>query len=253
MEEVLITVEDDVLIIQLNRPQVKNAANRALAEGVAKAVDEFETRDDLRVAIITGAGGTFCSGMDLKAFLKGEVGRIDGRGFAGLTEAPPSKPLIAAVEGYAVGGGFELALACDLIVASRDARFGLPEVKRGLVANAGGLLRLPRQMPLRLANELVLTGDMVSAEYLCEHGLINRIADTGKALEDALELARRISSNAPYAVRISKQVILESAGWSDQEMFAKQKRLTAPVFVSEDAREGATAFSEKRKPVWAGR
>lgn len=252
MSEVLTEVRDGVLIITLNRPEAKNAANRALSEGVAAALDRLDSDDGLRVGIITGAGGTFCSGMDLKAFLQGEVPAVKGRGFAGLTEAPPKKPLIAAVDGYALAGGFEIMLACDLVVANRDAKFGIPEAKRGLAAAAGGLVRLPRQIAPRLAMELALTGDFITAGRAYEIGLINRVTD-GVALDGALELAASITANGPLAVARSKQVIVESGGWSEAEMWTRQSEVLGNLFMSEDAREGAAAFAQKRKPEWKGR
>jgi enoyl-CoA hydratase len=250
-DPVLTEVRGNVLIVTLNRPEAKNAANKALAEGVAAAMDRLDSDNDLRVGIITGAGGTFCSGMDLKGFLAGERPHIPGRGFAGLTEAPPRKPLIAAVDGYALAGGFEIALACDMIVANVDSKFGIPEVKRGLAAAAGGLVRLPRQIPQRLAMELALTGDFISAARAYEMGLINRIVP-GVALDGALELAEAISANGPLAVAASKQVIREQQDWSQAEQWAKQYELTAAVFTSNDAREGAAAFAQKRAPNWTG-
>lgn len=252
MSEVLTEVRDGVLIITLNRPEAKNAANRALSEGVAAALDRLDAEDSLRVGIITGAGGTFCSGMDLKAFLQGEVPAVKGRGFAGLTEAPPKKPLIAAVDGYALAGGFEIMLACDLVVANRDAKFGIPEAKRGLAAAAGGLVRLPRQIAPRLAMELALTGDFITAGRAYEIGLINRVTD-GIALDGALELAASITANGPLAVARSKQVIVESGGWSEAEMWTRQSEVLGNLFMSDDAREGAAAFAQKRKPEWKGR
>lgn len=252
MSEVLTEVRDGVLIITLNRPEAKNAANRALSEGVAAALDRLDAEDSLRVGIITGAGGTFCSGMDLKAFLQGEVPAVKGRGFAGLTEAPPKKPLIAAVDGYALAGGFEIMLACDLVVANRDAKFGIPEAKRGLAAAAGGLVRLPRQIAPRLAMELALTGDFITAGRAYEIGLINRVTD-GIALDGALELAASITANGPLAVARSKQVIVESGEWSEAEMWTRQSEVLGNLFMSEDAREGAAAFAQKRKPEWKGR
>lgn len=252
MSEVLTEVRDGVLIITLNRPEAKNAANRALAEGVAAALDRLDAEEGLRVGVITGAGGTFCSGMDLKAFLQGEVPAVKGRGFAGLTEAPPKKPLIAAVDGYALAGGFEIMLACDLVVANRQAKFGIPEAKRGLAAAAGGLVRLPRQISPRLAMELALTGDFITADRAYEIGLINRVTD-GPALDAALELAASITANGPLAVARSKQVIVESGGWSEAEMWTKQGEVLGNLFMSEDAREGAAAFAQKRKPEWKGR
>jgi enoyl-CoA hydratase len=249
-DELLVAEADGVMILTLNRPQARNAATLAIARAMARAIDVFESRADLRVAIVTGAGGHFCSGMDLKGFLRGERPRVEGRGFAGITEDPPQKPLIAAVEGYALAGGFEIVLACDLVVASEEAKFGLPEVTRGLVATAGGLLRLPRQLPRRIAMELALTGQMMPARRLYDHGLINRLVAPGAALEEALALARVIAANGPLAVAASKQVIEQSADWPTAELFARQGRLTDHVNDSDDAREGAAAFAEKRKPVW---
>ncbi len=252
MSEVLTEVRDGVLIITFNRPEAKNAVNAALAAGVAAALDRLDGEDDLRVGIITGAGNTFCSGMDLKGFLRGELPSIKGRGFAGLTEALPQKPLIAAVDGYALAGGFEVMISCDLIVANKDAKFGIPEAKRGLVAAAGGLVRLPRQINPRLAMELALTGDFMAATRAYEMGLINRITD-GPALEAALELARAITANGPLAVAASKRVIVESREWSEAEMWKKQGEISGNVFMSNDAREGAAAFAEKRAPNWTGK
>ncbi|MBW7923162.1 MAG: crotonase/enoyl-CoA hydratase family protein [Burkholderiaceae bacterium] len=253
MNEVQVTIENGISVIAINRPEARNAVDLAVARGIAQAVDEIDARDDIRVGVLTGVGGGFCAGMDLKAFLRGEVGRIEGRGFAGFTERPPAKPMIAAVEGYALAGGLELALACDLIVASRTSRLGLPEVRRGLVANAGGLVRLPRQMPVRIAMELVLTGEPMAPETLAGFGLINRVVEPGQALDAALEMARTIAGNAPMAVRVSKEVVTRSGDWPSTEMFRLQRDITAPVFVSADAREGALAFAQKRAPAWSGR
>lgn len=252
MSEVLTEVRDGVLIVTLNRPEAKNAANKALSEQVAAAMDRLDGEDDLRVGIITGAGGTFCSGMDLKGFLRGETPHVKGRGFAGLTEAPPKKPLIAAVDGYALAGGFEIMISCDLIVANKDAKFGIPEAKRGLAAAAGGLVRLPRQINPRLAMELALTGDFIGAQRAYDVGLINRVTD-GPALDAALELAAAITANGPLAVARSKQVIVESREWAEADMWKKQGETLGNLFMTEDAREGAAAFAEKRKPNWKGR
>jgi enoyl-CoA hydratase len=252
-DEVLVDVTDGIMTVTLNRPKAKNAANKALAEGVAAALDKLDSDHDICVAIITGAGGTFCSGMDLKAFVTGEVPFVEGRGFAGLTERSPRKPLIAAVEGYALAGGLEMAISCDLIVTADNAKFGIPEVKRGLAAAAGGLMKLPRQIPSRIAMELALTGDFISAQRAYELGLVNEIVPAGTALEAAKALAARIAANGPLAVAVSKQVVLESAEWSAEEMWTKQNEITTPVFSSEDAIEGSIAFAEKRAPNWKGK
>ena len=251
-EELLTEERDGVLIITINRPQAKNAMNKAAAEGIAAALDRLDGEDDLRVGVLTGAGGTFCSGMDLKGFLKGESPTVEGRGFGGLTEKSPVKPLIAAVEGYALAGGMELMISCDLIVANKDAKFGIPEAKRGLAAAAGGLMKLPDLIPPKIAMELALTGDFIDAQRAYDLGLLNRVVD-GSALDAALELAKAITANGPIAVRVSKQIVEESRGWDLEERWEKQSKLLPPVFMSEDAREGSTAFAEKRAPNWKGK
>ena len=245
-------VENQVAVITIARPEARNAIDRETALGVADAITRIESDDNVRVAVLTGAGGTFCAGMDLKAFLRGEVVRLPGRGLAGMTQARLAKPFIAAVEGYALAGGFELALACDLIVAAETAKFGLSEVKRGLVANAGGLVRLPRQLPIKIATELVLTGDMCPASLLAAHGLINKVVPAGEALQAALAMARTIAANGPMAVAVSRRVLNESIDWPMDELFDRQYEMTAPVFASADAREGAAAFAEKRRLIWRG-
>ena len=251
-EELLTEERDGILIITINRPEAKNAMNKAAAEGIAAALDRLDSEDHLRVAILTGAGGTFCSGMDLKGFLRGESPVVEGRGFGGLVQKKPAKPLIAAVEGYALAGGLELMIACDLVVASNGAKFGIPEVKRGLAAAAGGLMMLPDLVPHKVAMEMALTGDFIDAARAHEIGLINRVTD-GAALDGALELAQAINANGPLAVRISKQIIEESRGWDRDERWDNQSKLTPQVFMSEDAREGAAAFAEKRAPNWKGK
>ncbi|TDD40200.1 crotonase/enoyl-CoA hydratase family protein [Actinomadura sp. KC06] len=252
-DEVLVEHADGVTVITLNRPSVRNAVNRAVSDGVAAALDEFDSRPDLTVAVVTGAGGTFCSGMDLKAFVAGEDVSHPERGFAGIAERPPRKPVIAAVEGYALAGGCEIALACDLIVAAEDASFGLPEVKRSLVAGAGGLLRLPQRIPPGIAMELALTGGLFTAADAHRHGLVNRLTAPGEALAAARALAAEIAANGPLAVAATKEIIVSSADWSTGEAFARQQEIMDPVFTSEDAREGAVAFAEKRPPKWRGR
>ncbi|WP_025736464.1 crotonase/enoyl-CoA hydratase family protein [Mycobacterium genavense] len=249
--EVLVEQRGRILIITINRPKAKNAVNSAVANGLAAAVDRLDAEPGLSVGILTGAGGSFCAGMDLKAFARGELPIVEGRGM-GFTERPPVKPLIAAVEGYALAGGTELALATDLIVASKDSAFGIPEVKRGLVAGGGGLLRLPQRIPSAIAMELALTGENISAERAAALGMVNVLAEPGKALDAAIDLAERIAANGPLAVAATKRIIVESRGWSPEEMFAEQNKLLAPVFSSNDAKEGAIAFAEKRAPQWTG-
>jgi len=251
-DEVLVEHVDGMVVITINRPDQRNAVNRAVSYGVCEAIDEMDRHPDLRVGILTGAGGNFCSGMDLKAFLRGESTRVEGRGIMGLARTPPKKPLIAAVEGYALAGGFESMLVCDLVVAARNASFGIPEVKRGLAAAAGGLMRLPRLIPQRIAMEMALTGDMFPAERLYQYGLINALVEPGQALEEAKKLARRIMANAPMSVAASKRVIVEQRDWLIAEMFDRQEEITGPVLKSHDAREGAAAFAERRPAVWRG-
>jgi enoyl-CoA hydratase/carnithine racemase len=252
-EAVLTETRDGVLIITINRPDARNAVNGWVASGMAAALDRLDGEDDLRVGVVTGAGGYFSAGMDLKAFVQGESPYAGDRGFAGITQRAAKKPLIAAVEGFALAGGFEIALSCDMIVASREARFGVPEVKRSLVAAAGALLRLPKRIPYHLAMELALTGDPISAERAYEIGVVNRLAEPGTALDTALELAAAMVKNAPLALIASKQIVQQAPDWTEAEGWAKQGEISGPVFASEDAREGATAFAEKREPVWRGR
>lgn len=255
MSEAAVLTErrERVLVITLNRPDQRNAVNAALAQGIAAALDELDADAELSVGVITGAGKGFCAGMDLKAFVAGESPHVDDRGFAGITRRAAVKPLIAAIEGFAVAGGLEVALACDLIVAARGAKLGIPEVKRSLVAAGGGLLRLPRVLPRGIAMELALTGEPMLAERGYELGLVNRLAEPGAALETALELAEQIAANGPLALAASKRILNESVDWPEAEFFERQQEIAGPVMRSEDAREGATAFAEKRPPVWRGR
>ncbi|MEE2062315.1 crotonase/enoyl-CoA hydratase family protein [Rhodococcus artemisiae] len=239
-----------VLVITLNRPQARNAVDREVAQAVAAAVDLLDSDPGLRVGVLTGSGGNFCAGMDLKSFLRGESPRVEGRGFAGLVEAPPSKPLIAAVEGNALAGGFEIVLAADLIVAAPTATFGLPEVRRGLVAAAGGLTRLPARLPRAIALEMVLTGKAMTAAQLHPLGLINRLAPESAVLTAAIELAEEIAANGPLAIQASKRVVDESPTWPAAEHFERTRQIAMPVFGSNDAREGAAAFTERRTAVW---
>jgi enoyl-CoA hydratase len=250
---VLTERRDGVLVITINRPEVRNAVNAAVAEGIAGALDALDADDDLAVGILTGAGGFFCAGMDLGAFVKGESPWFGDRGFAGIAQRSARKPLIAAIEGFAVAGGLEVALACDLVVAAKGAKLGIPEAKRSLVAAGGALLHLPKRMPYHVVMELALTGDPLPAERFHEFGVVNRIAPKGEALDTALELAARIANSGPLAVAASKQIVQQQYDWTADEMWDKQGAISGPVFGSEDAKEGATAFKEKRDAVWAGR
>jgi enoyl-CoA hydratase len=252
-DSVLTDVVDGVLVVTINRPEARNAINTETAVAIGEAMERLDDDRSLVAGVITGSGGTFCAGMDLKAFLAGERPSIPGRGFAGIVEQPPVKPIIAALEGYAIAGGFEIALACDMLVAAEDAKFGLPEVKRGLVAAGGGLLRLPQRVPHHLAMEWSLTGELVPALRGYEVGLVNRITPKGGALDEALGMAKAIAANGPLAVAASKRILVEAPDWPAAERFDRQREINEPVRSSEDAREGATAFKEKRAPRWQGR
>jgi enoyl-CoA hydratase len=251
--KILVERDRGVMAIIISRPEVRNAIDAETAHGLAAALEELDRDPALVAAVLTGAGGTFCSGMDLGAFLAGERPSTEGRGFAGIVERPPAKPILAAVEGAAVAGGFEIVLACDLVVAAENARFGLPEVKRGLVAAGGGLLRLPQRVPYHLAMEWALTGEYITAERAAQVGLVNRLVATGTAAAEAAGLARAIAANGPLAVAATKRIIMESADWPRAEQFARQRAISEPVRASADAREGALAFREKRAPRWQGR
>jgi enoyl-CoA hydratase len=242
-----------VLLITLNRPEVRNAVNAALAAGVGAALEELDADEGLSAGVLTGAGGFFSAGMDLGAFVKGESAWFGDRGFAGITQRAARKPLIAAIEGFALAGGMEIALGCDLIVAARGARMGIPEVKRSLVAAGGALLRLPRRMPYHAVMELALTGDPLPAERFHELGVVNRLVEPGQAVEAALALAAELARNAPLALVATKRIIQEQFDWTSSEMWERQGEISGPVFTSEDAKEGSAAFKEKRAPVWKGR
>jgi enoyl-CoA hydratase len=252
-EAVLTERRENVLLITIDRPEVRNAVNAAVAEGIAGALDQLDGDDALSVGILTGAGGYFCAGMDLGAFVKGESPYFGDRGFAGISQRASRKPLIAAIEGFAVAGGMEIALACDLIVAAKGAKLGIPEVKRSLVAAGGALLRLPRRMPYHVVMELALSGDPLPAERFHEFGVVNRIAEPGSAVDVALELAASVAKNAPLALIASKRILQEQFDWSSAEMWERQSAISGPVFASDDAKEGANAFKEKRDPIWRGR
>ena len=250
---VLTERRERVLLITINRPDQRNAVNAAVARGIAAAMDELDATPALSVGILTGAGKGFCAGMDLKAFVVGESPYTEGRGFAGITRRASEKPLIAAIEGFAVAGGLEVALSCDVIVAAKGARLGIPEVKRSLVAAGGALLRLPRALPRTIAMELALTGDPIDAERAYALGLVNRLAEPGEVVTVALELAEAIAANGPLALAATKRILNEAVDWPDAEFFTRQGDISGPVFSSEDAREGSVAFAEKRAPVWKGR
>jgi enoyl-CoA hydratase len=252
-DAVLTERRDNVLLITIDRPEVRNAVNAAVAEGLAGALDELDREDSLSVGVLTGAGGFFCAGMDLGAFVAGESPYFGDRGFAGIAQRASRKPLIAAIEGFAVAGGMEVALACDLIVAARGAKLGIPEAKRSLVAAGGALLRLPRRMPYHVVMELALTGDPLPAERFHELGIVNRLADPGAAVDVALELAATLAKNGPLALIASKRILQEQFDWSSEDMWQRQGEISGPVFASEDAKEGAAAFKEKRPAVWRGR
>lgn len=250
---VLLTeVRGHVLVITLNRPEAKNAFNHALSQALSNALDRLDDDPALRVGVLTGAGGSFSAGMDLKALLKGEQSSTPERGGFGIMSKPPKKPLIAAVEGYAVAGGMELALCCDLIVASTASKLGLPEVKRGLVAVGGGLFRLPARIPFHVVMELALTGELYPAQRFLELGLLSRVVPEGTTLTAAMELAERIAANAPLALAATKQILHAAADWTQAEAWSEQRKLARPALSSQDAREGARAFAEKRAPVWRG-
>ncbi|MFJ3306376.1 crotonase/enoyl-CoA hydratase family protein [Streptomyces sp. NPDC086549] len=244
---------DGIFVITIDRPQARNAIDGATARALAAAVDQLDARDDLVVGILTGAGGVFSAGMDLKAFAAGDTPIVSGRGFAGITRAQIKTPLIAAVEGFALGGGTEMALACDMIVAARGATFGQTEVHYGIVPPEGGMVRLPERIPRNIALELLLTGDPLPAERAERLGLVNHLTEPGQALEQALELADRIARNAPLAITAVKRVVNERTAFRDEDALLDQDQIVAPVLASLDAREGARAFAEKRQPHWQGR
>lgn len=254
-ETVIVQAAEDRRIMQMtiNRPNARNAVNGEVARGLAKAMDRLDREPTFRVGVLHGSERGFSAGMDLKAFLDDDLPVIDGRGFGGFAQQPPVKPLIAAVEGYAVAGGLEMALACDLIVVAEDALLSLPEVKRSLVAAGGGLLRLAQRIPYYVAAELVLTGEPLSVERLYQVGLVNRVVPPGQALKVALELAGQIAENAPLAVEGSKQILQHAPDWGLARGWDLQADIADRVTTSEDAREGARAFAERRQPRWQGR
>ena len=248
-DEVLTEVQGRVLVITLNRPEARNAVNNALGDALVETIGRLDEDDSLSLGVLTGAGKGFSAGMDLKAFAAEGPPRSLGKFF----QDGSAKPLIAAVEGFALAGGLEIALTCDLIVAARDVRLGIPEAKRGLFAAGGALLRLPRRVGLGKAMELALTADPVDAEEALALGLVDRLAEPGKALDAAVELAGRIAKNAPLSLSLSKKLLREMQGRTEAEFWEMQASDAATIFASEDAREGAVAFAEKREPSWKGR
>lgn len=248
-------IEDHVLVITIDRPEARNAFNLAMALQLEAIVDRFDEDDALWVAVLRGEGTTFCAGHDLKAAAISEIARAPKRGGFGMMTRPPLKPVIAAIEGHAYAGGLELALSCDMIVASEESRFALTEVKRGLVATGGGCFRLRQRIPYHLAMEMILTGEPRSAAEMHAHGLLAKVTAPGKTFEAALELARKVMVNAPIAVRASKEIVSRSQaeGWTEEEGWSKQRGPAGRNAESEDKREGLAAFAEKRSPVWKNR
>lgn len=252
-DPILTEARGHVLLVTINRPEARNAFDGATAAAMEVAMDRLEEDGELRVGVLTGAGGTFSAGQDLKAAATGDIGATRRRGGFGIMARPPAKPLIAAVEGHAVAGGLELCLACDLIVAARGTRMGIPEVRHNLVAVGGALFRLPRRIPYHLVMELALTADTWPAERMHELGLVNRLADPGETLDVAFDLAERVLANGPLAVAASKQILQRSGEWTEEQAWSEQMKIAGPVMQSEDTREGLAAFARRRAPQWKGR
>jgi enoyl-CoA hydratase len=244
---------DHLLIIRINRPDCRNAFDRATSREMEAAIDAYENDDGLHCAVLTGSDIVFSSGQDLIAAAVGEMAVTKRRGPFGIMSQPPTKPIIAAVEGDALAGGLELCLACDLIVASRTARMGIPEAARSLVAGGGGCFRLPKRIPYHLAMELAITGKPWLATRFAELGLVNRLAEPGGALAAAIELAEEVLAAGPLAVTASKQIVRHAFDWIEADSWSNQMEYIRPVIGTEDMREGLQAFAEKRDPVWKGR
>jgi enoyl-CoA hydratase len=252
-DEVLRERRGHVEILTINRPEARNAINRATAIALGDALDACESDDDVWVVVLTGAGDkAFSAGMDLKAFAAGEF-PITDKGFGGITQRDFPKPLIAAANGAALAGGFEILISCDMVVAAEHAKFGIPEAARGLIAGGGGLIRLPKLIPLAVAYEMALTAEPIDAHRAYELGLVNRVVPGEKVLDEAVALAERIAKNAPLAVRTSKYVMKKSRELSEEECWLLNTEAFGIIGRSSDAMEGAVAFAEKREPNWQGK
>ena len=243
-----------VEILAINRPEARNAVNADVAQGIEGALDDLEDDDEVWAVVVTGRGPTFSAGADLKMVAQGRGAELatERGGFGGITQRSFPKPLIAAVNGPALAGGFEIVLACDLVVAAEDAAFGLPEVKRGLFASAGGLLRLPKRVPLALATEVAITGDTIDAQRALALGLVNRVVAREQVVDEALALAARVAENAPVAVRNSLRMVREAVDLTEEQAWPRNNELAIEVFSTRDSIEGARAFAEKRPPRWTG-
>ncbi|MCH9670431.1 MAG: crotonase/enoyl-CoA hydratase family protein [Gammaproteobacteria bacterium] len=252
-DEILTEVRGKTLLICLNRPDAMNAINQDLADQLAAASDQLDNDPNLSVGVLCGIGRGFSAGMDLKAFVAEGMPEVSGRGFGGITEQGPTKPLIAAIEGFALAGGLELAMSCDILVASKGTKLGIPETGVGLFAAGGALLRLPRALPYGLAMKMALTAKPITAEVAHQYGLVTELTENGEAVNVALELADQISKNAPLGLQASKALLREMQGRTEEQFWAFQKKEHMPVFDSADATEGATAFAEKRAPNWQGK